>query len=192
MAFIRRNSPLSVPTILIGGPNLLGPIFTSTVITNSGVMQIGDVVAVTTAASGNGVVTRRYNAAGDKILGICVGFGQGNGQSPALDSGQTPNRVTVESDNETDKLVYAIVDVTPGAVWSAPLSATIHTTAAFGYGAQVEGGTGTSAGQLTESTVSRTTSAHLGFACLGPDEQDTSRGLVMIVEGLMRGSQTAS
>ncbi len=192
MAFIRRNSPFSVPTILIGGPNLLGTIFTSTVITNSGVMQVGDVVAVTTAASGNGVVTRRYNAAGDKILGICVGFGQANGRTPALDSGQAPDRVTVESDNETDKLVYAIIDITPGAVWSAPLSATIHTTAAFGYGAQVESGTGTNAGQLTESTVSRTVSAHLGFACLGPDAEDTSRGLVMIVEGLMRGQQTAS
>src|SRR3990167_6410096 len=132
MAFIRRNSPFSVPTILIGGPTLLGPIFTSTVITNSGVLQVGDVVAVAAAASGNGTVVRRYNAAGDKILGICVGFGQTGGQSPALDSGIAPDRVTVESDNETDKLVYAKIDVTPGAVWSAPLSGTIHTTARFG------------------------------------------------------------
>src|SRR3990167_5944132 len=130
MAFIRRNSPFSVPTITIGGPTLLGPIFTSTVITNSGVLQVGDVVAVTAAASGNGTVVRRYNAAGDKILGICVGFGQANGQVPAFDSGQTPNRVTVESDNETDKLVYAKVDVTPFKIWSAPFTpaATIHTT----------------------------------------------------------------
>ena len=194
MAFLRRHSPFSTPTVTIGGPTLLGPVFTSTVITNSGVMQIGDVVAVTAAASGNGTVTRRYNAAGDKILGICVGFGQSNGQSPAYDSGVIPNRVTVESDNETDKLVYAIVDITPGAVWSAPFlpAATIHTTARFGYGAQVECGTGTSAGGLTETTVSVTVSAHLGFACLGPDEQDTTRGLVMVVEGLMRGQQTAS
>lgn len=192
MAFIRKNSPLSVPTIIIGGTTLLGPIFTSTVITNSGVMQVGDVVAVAAAASGNGTVVRRYNAAGDKILGVCVGFGQADGRSPALDSGQSPDRVTVESDNETDKLVYAKVDVTPGAVWSAPLSATIHTTARFGYGVQIEGGTGTNAGQLTESTASATVSAHLGWACLGPDEQDTTRGLVMCVEGLFRGQQTAS
>lgn len=194
MAFIRRNSPFSVPTIVIGGPQLLGPIFISTVITNSGVMQVGDVVAVAAAASGNGTVVRRYNAAGDKILGICVGFGQANGKVPTLDSGQTPNRVTVESDNETDKLVFAKVDVTPGAVWSAPFSpaATIHTTARFGYGAQVECGTGTNAGGLTETSVSVTVSAHLGFACLGPDAEDTSRGLVMIVEGLFRGQQTAS
>lgn len=194
MAFLRKNSPWSVPTIVIGGPQLLGPIMTSTVIANSGVMQVGDVVAVTAAAAGNGTVVRRYNAAGDKILGICVGFGQADGKKPALDSGQAPDRVTVESDNETDKLVYAKVDVTPGAVWSAPFSpaATIHTTARFGYGAQVECGTGTNAGGLTETTVSVTVSAHLGFACLGPDEQDTTRGLVVIVEGLFRGSQTAS
>lgn len=194
MAFIRRNSPFSIPTIVIGGPQLLGPVFTSTVITNSGVLQIGDVVAVTAAAAGNGTVVRRYNAAGDKILGICVGFGQGSGKTPALDSGISPDRVTVEADNETDKLVYAKIDVTPGAVWSAPFSpaATIHTTARFGYGAQVECGTGTNAGGLTETTVSVTVSAHLGFACLGPDEQDTTRGLVMCVEGLFRGSQTAS
>ena len=183
---------MSLPTIVIGGPVLLGPIHTSTVITNSGVLQVGDVVAVAAAAAGNGTVVRRYNAAGDKILGICVGFVQADGKVPALDSGQSPDRVTVESDNETDKLVAALVDVTPGAVWSAPLSAAIHATARFGYGAQVECGTGTSAGQLTETTVSTTVSAHLGFACLGPDEQDTTRGLVMCVEGLFRGQQTAS
>ena len=194
MAFLRSHSPLSTPTITIGGPQVLGAVFTSTVITNSGVMQIGDVVAVAAAAAGNGTVVRRYNGAGDKILGICVGFGQANGQEPAKDSGQTPARVTVESDNETDKIVYAIIDVTPFAVWSAPFSpaATIHTTARFGYGAQVECGTGTNAGGLTETTVSVTVSAHLGFACLGPDPKDTTRGLVMCVEGLYRGQQTAS
>ncbi len=194
MAFRRANSPLSTPDIIIGGPSLLGPIFTSTVITNSGVLQIGDVVAVTAAAAGNGTVVRRYNAAGDKILGICVGFGQANGQTPTFDAGQTPSRVTATATNETTTMVYAKIDITPNAIWSAPFSpaATIHTTARFGYGAQVECGTGTNAGGLTETTVSTTVSAHLGFACLGPDEQDTTRGLVICVEGLFRGQQTAS
>lgn len=192
MAFLRRNSPLSAPDIIIGGPSVLGPIFTSTVITNSGVLQVGDVVAVVAAASGNGTVVRRYNAAGDKILGICVDFGQANGQSVTRDAGVTPGRVTVASTNETGAMIYAKIDITPNAIWSAPLSATIHTTARFGYGAQVECGTGTNAGQLTESTVSTTVSAHLGFACLGPDEQDNTRGLVICVEGLFRGQQTAS
>src|SRR3990167_4335901 len=194
MAFLRRQSPFSVPSIIIGGPDRAGSVFKSTIIDNSAVVQVGDVLAITTESSGNGIVVRRYNAAGDKILGICVGFGQANGQSPAKDSGQSPDRVTVASDNETVLQIYALVDITSNAVWSAPFSpaATIHTTAVFGYGRQVECGTGTNAGGLTETTVSATVSAHLGFACLGPDPEDTTRGLVMLVEGLFRGQQTAS
>lgn len=193
MAFIRKNSPFSPPTILIGGPDAAGPVYTSTIIVNSGVMQIGDVVAVVSGVGvANSIVVRRYNAAGDKILGICTGFGRENGRSVDFDSGTT-DTVTVGVANETTGgKIYAKVDVTPYAVWSAPLTAAIHTTAVFGYGAQVECGTTTAAGKLTESTVSRTTSAHLGFACLGPDLEDTTRGLVTCVEGLYRGSQTAS
>ena len=193
MPFIKKNSSLSTPAITIGGADRAGEVFKSTIITNSGVMQKGDQVAVVVQASGNGVVVRRYNAAGDKILGICVGFGRASGAVVAFDSG-TNDTVTVAADNETVAQIYAIVDITPGAVWSAPFTpaATIHTTAIFGYGAQVEGGTGTSAGGLTETTVSRTVSAHLGWACLGPDPDAPTRGLVVCVEGLFRGSQTAS
>lgn len=192
MAFLRADSPLSVPTIVIGGPDRAANTFTSTIIENSATMQIGDVVAVTTEASGNGVVTRRYNGAGDKILGICVGFEQSNGQTPAKDGGQIPDRVTVESDNETDKQVFAKIDITPFALWSAPFVGTIHTAVNFGYGTQVECGTGANAGTLTENTATRTTSDHLGFAAFGPDPKDTTRGLVVVVEGFVRGSQTAS
>ena len=71
MAFLRKQSPLSVPTIVIGGPDAAGPVFTSTIIVNSGVMQLGDVVAVVSGAGvANSIVVRRYNGAGDKILGI--------------------------------------------------------------------------------------------------------------------------
>src|SRR3990167_3047975 len=167
MAFIRASSPLSTPTIIIGGPDRAGHIFKSTIIDNSAVVAVGDVLSVTTESSGNGIVVRRYNAAGDKILGVCVGFGRANGAVVDPDAGTTWT-VTVAADNETVAQIYALVDITPFAVWSAPLSAAIHTTAAFGYGRQIEGGTGTSAGQLTESTISATVSAHLGWACLGP------------------------
>lgn len=190
MAYKRKHSPFSAPTLLVGGPDLPGPIQTATVITNSGIMQVGDVVGVTTAASGNGVVCRRYAAAGDAILGICVGFGQADGQVPAKDSGQTPDRVTVESDNETDKKVYAIVDVTPGAVYSAPFISgqTIHTTQNFGAGTWLDPGATTDAGRLNETSASRTTSAGRGLVALGPDPDDTSRGLVMIAEGLVQSA----
>lgn len=193
MAFKRANSPFSVPTIIIGGADPAGHVFRSTIITNSGVVQIGDVLAVVSGASSStSVVVRRYNAAGDKILGVCVGFGRENGAVVAFDAG-TNDTVTVGAANETTGgRIFAYVDITPGAVWSAPLSATIHTTAVFGYGAFIEGGTTTNAGQLTESTISRTVSAHLGWACIGPDPDNTTRGLVMCVEGLFRGQQTAS
>ena len=193
MVFIRRNSPFTPQTIIIGGADPAGPIFKSTIIVNSGVMRLGDVVGVVSGAGvANSVVVRRYNAAGDKILGICVGFGRENGKSVAFDAGSV-NEVTVGAANETTGgRIFAYVDVTPYAVWSAPFVGTIHGTAVFGYGAQVECGTASAAGTLTETTVSRTVSAHLGFACLGPDEKDTTRGLVTVVEGLYRGQQTAS
>ena len=194
MAFKRASSPWSVPTVIIGGSDQSGPIYNSTIIVNSGVMQVGDVVGVVSGAATNGIVVRRYNGAGDKILGICTGFGQASGAVVGFDAG-TNDTVTVGAANETTGArVFARIDITPGAVWSAPFTpaATIHTTALFNYGAQVECGTGTSAGGLTETTVSRTVSAHLGFACIGPDPNDTTRGLVYVVEGLARGQQTAS
>lgn len=192
MAFLRRNSPLGTPTILVvGGADRAGSFHKSTIIDNSATMQVGDVVATTTESSGNGIVMRRYNAAGDAVVGIAASFGQANGQSPAKDSGQTPDRVTVEADNETDKQVFVRLDVTPGAVWSAPLDATIHTTAAFGVGRWIDPATGANAGQLDESTITATTYQGRAFACLGPDEQDTTRGLVTLVESIfMLGNET--
>ena len=95
MPLIRKNSPWSGDTaIVIGGADRAGPVMKNTIITNSGVMRIGDVVAVAAQAAGNGSVVRRYNAAGDKILGICVGFGRANGRSVDFDSG-TNDTVTV-------------------------------------------------------------------------------------------------
>ena len=133
MAFLRKQSPLSVPTIVIGGPDAAGPVFTSTIIVNSGVMQLGDVVAVVSGAGvANSIVVRRYNGAGDKILGICIGFGRADGKSVSYDAG-TNDTVTVGSTNETVAGIYAKIDITPGAVWSAPLTAAIHTAAVCGY-----------------------------------------------------------
>ena len=44
MAFIRRQSPFSVPTILIGGADRAGSVFKSTIIDNSATVQVGDVL----------------------------------------------------------------------------------------------------------------------------------------------------
>lgn len=192
MPFIAKESPFIVPSITIGGAERGGNIFTSTIITNSGAMTIGDMVAVTTQAAGNGVVVRRYNAAGDKILGVCVGFGRASGAAVAFDAGT--RTVTVGADNETVAMIFAYVDITPFKTWSGPFQSgqTIHTTAIFGAGTFVDPGTGANAGAINETGATRTQSTERGLAALGPDKDDTSRGLVMIVEGLFRGANAAS
>lgn len=195
MALLDRGILGGSNSIVIGGPGLGSTglsVITSTVIANSGILQVGDVVAVTDAASGTGAVVRRYNTAGDKILGICVGFGRGNGQVPTKDSGVTPDRVTVESDNETDKFVYALVDVTWGKIWSAPSSATLDTTADARIGAFCDPNTGANAGQILESSMTVTQSTERGLSVLGRDPADTTRALVVVVEGFLKGANAAS
>ena len=193
MAFLRRDSPWNPKTITIGGADRGGHLFKSTIIGNSAVMKIGDVVTVANQAAGNGRVMVRYAAVGDKIVGICRGFGRANGQVVSFDSG-TNDTVTVAADNETVAQIYAIIDVTPHTVFSAPLSATIHTTAIFGAGSFVDPDTGTNAGRILESSVTAIDAQETerGLACLGPDPVDTTRGLVMIVEGLHTGANADS
>lgn len=185
MPLKRKQSPTSTPTITIGGPDRAGHLFKNTIITNSGVMKLGDVVATVAQASGNGGCVRRYNTAGDAIVGVCVGFGRASGKSVAYDSG-TADTVTVAADNETVAQIYAFIDITPGAVWSAPLSATIHTTAIFRAGAFADPDTGANAGRILESSVTVSTVQGRGFACLGPDADDTTRGLVTIEETVFK------
>ena|SRR3990167_3612680 len=184
MPCIRKQSPLSTPTILVGGADRGGHFFKSTIITNSGVMQIGDPVSVTTQAAGNGMVTRRYNAAGDPIVGVCVGFGRGNGQAVAFDSG-TNDTVTGAADNETVNQIYAILDITPGAAWSCPISGTIHGTQVFGVGRWVDPVAGANCDQIDETTITATAYQGRGWVCLGPDPDNTTRGLVMVGESFI-------
>lgn len=191
MPFIKRGSLYGLPTVTVGGPDRAAEVGFNTIITNSGVLRVGDVVAFVAQASGNGGVVRRYNAAGDKILGVCVGFGRANGQSVTFDAG-TNDTVTVAADNETVAQIYAIVDITLGGIWSAPLSAAIHTTAIARAGAFCDPDTGANAGRVLESGMTVTQSTERGLAVLGPDPKDTTRVNVIIVEGLMRGANAAS
>ena len=185
MPFIRKSSPTSLPSIQIGGPES-NNFLRGTVIVNSGVMSVGDVLGVVSGAGvANSVVVRRYNGAGNAILGVCAGFGRANGKTVAFDSGSATT-VTVGSDNETVARIYAIVDITPGAVWSVNSSAALHTTAVFGLGAWTDPDTGANAGRLAEASVTRTTVQGRGVACLSPDQDDTARGLVTIEETVFK------
>ena len=191
MPFIKRGSLYGLPDVSVGGPDRAGEALLSTIITNSGVLSVGDVVAHVAQAAGNGGVVRRYNTAGDKIMGVCTGFGRANGQSVAFDSGSVTT-VTVAADNETVAQIYAKVDITLGGIWSANLSAAIHTTAIFRMGALCDPDTGANAGRILESGVTVTQSTERGLYCFGPDPKDTTRGLVIVVEGPIRGANTAS
>lgn len=149
-------------------------------------MAKGDIVAVVAQASGNGVVMRRYNAGGDAIAGVCVGFGRASGLAVAFDAGSNTT-VTVTATNETVAQIYAILDITPGAVWSASFTGTIHGTAIFGAGAWADPNTGANAGNILESSVTRTVVAGRGLAALGPDpDAPTTRGLCTIEETIFK------
>lgn len=185
MSFIRKQSPVGVPTILIGGSDRAGHFFKSTIIAASGVMKIGDIVSVVAEQSGNGIVMRRYNSAGDAIAGVCVGFGQASGAVVAFDA-TTNDTVTVLSTNETVAQIYAILDITPGAVYSASLSGTLHTTASGCVGAWADPNTGANAGQVLETSVTRTVVQGRGLALLGPDPENTTRVLCTVEETVFK------
>lgn len=191
MAFLKRGSLYGLPTVIVGGPDRASEVGFNTIITNSGVMAKGDIVAAVAQAAGNGGVCRRYAAAGDKILGVCNGFGRANGQAVDFDAGSSTT-VTVAADNETVAQIYANVDITLGGIYSVNSSAALHTTAIARWGAFGDPDTAANAGRLLESSVTVTQSTERALAILGPDPNDTTRALVVIVEGLMRGANAAS
>ena len=164
--------------MIIGGPDMAQGLSTATIITNSGVVAVGNVLSITTAAAGNGIVARRYNSAGDVILGVCLSVADADGTQAEPDSGTT-DTWTVASDNETVAKKYAVVDISPWSIWSASLTGTIHTTAAFGLGRWCDPNTGTNSGTILESGITGTLAQGRGLACIGVDPDDTTRGLVV-------------
>ena len=191
MPFLKRGSLFGLPAVTLGGPDRAAETGLNTIITNSGVLSIGDVVSSVAQAAGNGGVVRRYNAAGDKILGVCIGFGRANGRSVTFDAGSSTT-VTVAADNETVAQIYAIVEITLGAIYSANLSAAIHGTAIARLAAFCDPDTGANAGRVLETSVTVTQSTERALAILGPDPKDTTRVNVVIVEGIIRGANAAS
>ena len=185
MPFLDRGqSPYSAPSIVIGGSdtNLDGA--QCTVITNSAVMSIGDMVASVIANSRGHA--RRYTTAGDAIIGVCVGFGRRSGATVAYDAG-TNDTVTVAADNETIAQIFAYIDVTPKKVWSGAMQATqtIHTTQRAYFGTLYDPGTAASSEFINETSATRTNTDGRGLACVGVDRMDTTRALVVIMESAL-------
>ena len=179
MPFIRKHSPLNVPTIEIGGPDTGGPVWTSTIIANSGVIQLGDPVEVVQNGAGDGHIVQRLSAVTDMILGVVRGVRRGDGTAISPDAG-TADTYTVAADNETVAKIYAIVDVTPRAVYSAPFTGTIHTTVRFAGGVYCDLGVTTACDTIDETTCTSTLVQGRQVVALGPDPDNTTRGLVMI------------
>lgn len=181
MAFKRKSSPVSVPTIIVGGSDVgVGSsAFTSTVIINSGVMQIGDLVSGTAGTAAGVQVVRRLSGVDVAIIGVCVGFGQASGAVVAFDAG-TNDTVTVGAANETVAKIYAIIDITPGAVWSAPVIAgTTTTTLRTGWNVMYNPGTTTNCGKIDE-TSAVIDSATLSLSGLGTDPDAPTTNLLVV------------
>ena len=179
MPFIRKHSPLGVPTVTIGGPDTGGPLWTSTIISNDDAIQIGDPVEVVQNAAGDGHVVQRQSAVTDMLLGVVVGVRRGDGTAVTPDAG-TNDTFTVAADNETVARIYAIVDITPNAVWSAPFTGTIHSTVRFAAGVTCDLGVTTAGDTIEETSCTSTLVQGRQVVALGPDPDNTARGLVII------------
>ena len=186
MAFLYRGTTNpNGGAITIGGEQNNANMTGATIISNSEIVRVGDVVAV--VVSSNNSFVRRLNAATDAILGILVSVqSPTTGGQVAPDSGTT-DTWTVAADNQTSAKNYAVIDVSPWSVWSAPLSATIHTTQAAVKGTGFDADTGANAGRLLESSASVTRAAGRHFICHGVDPENTDRALVSLIEGYFGG-----
>ena len=189
MAFLRKQSVLSTPSIIVGGPDVgVGAsAFTSTVIINSGTVQIGDLVGGTAGTAAGVQVVRRLSGVDVAIIGVVVGFGQISGAVVPFDAG-TNDTVTVGAANETGAKIFARIDITPGAVWSAPVIAgTTTTTLRTGWNVMYNPGTTTNCGKIDE-TSAVIDSATLSLSGMGTDpDAPTTRLLVVITKTCLNG-----
>jgi len=88
---------------------------------NSAVIGIGDYVAEGTA--GEAILA----TAGDRLLGVVVGFETKSGGQTDFDSGSLTD-VTMAADNQTVAQEKVVVDINPLSLNSIPLSAAAGTT----------------------------------------------------------------
>lgn len=187
MPFVHKGSliPNGGP-ILVGGRGTASGHSESTIITNSGVVRVGDVIAFVTSGANNFV--RRYNAGGDPILGILVSVvNSATGGQATPDSGTT-DTWTVTSTNQTiANPLYAVVDISPWSIWSAPFDGTIDTTVNAARGSYFDPDTGANAGRLAEASGTRTISSGRGFVCHGKDPDASTRALVSLGESFILG-----
>lgn len=180
MAFIKVGTfnPNSGNKVVGGSTNT--PMIT--IIANSGVVKKGDAVVY----NSSGFIARATNASGQDFVGILMGVADANGQFTASDSGTT-DTWTVASDNQTVGLKFAQIDIDTDSIWSALVVGTIGTTVSSqrpGYWINLNGTAAADAGQVAETSATRTATTQGQFLGLGTDPNTTTRLLVKMNNSL--------
>ena len=167
---------------LIGGDGSTGHT-SSTIVDNSVAVKVGDVIANVIAS--NVEYTRRYNAAGDSVLGVLISVVDPSTGGQAVPDSGTTDTWTVAADNRTVGKKYAVIDASPHSIWSAPLDGTIHTTQAARRGTFFDADTAANAGRIAEASATRTITNGRSFTCHGVDPDSSTRVLVSIAESYL-------
>jgi len=156
------------------------------IINNSVTMTVGDMVY---AIDGNLLALA---VAGSQILGVVTGFVTGKGipldkltagtdyDGTYTAGGVNAGKYVAASDNSTDKMIRARVQITPGDAYSCTPDATIGTTAgsdSIGYATDL-----TDEDQVDENTAAAATTNTAQLTILGTDPENTANGLYMIKE----------
>ena|SRR3990167_2680345 len=152
----------------------------NTIIANSEVIQIGDAVQY----NSSGFLVN--DASTGAVAGIVTGVGR-NGVGVDPDSGTT-DTWTVEGDNQTDKKLYATIDISTHTLYSVGADATLGTTTGSNLpGYLMDLLASGAATQLDESTASATTGQ---FFSWGVDPADSTKVIVNINERIGNASTT--
>lgn len=152
------------------------PVLVRVIIDNSDVIQLGDAVKVYNA--GNAEVA----ATGNPLAGFVHAVVDKNGLQPAPDSGTT-DTWTVEADNETDKELAVLIDLSLDSIYSGDVDGTIGTTGTSNkMGCSLDL---TDENSIAETSATRIISAQLyGW---GTDPDDSGNLLVSIKESERTG-----
>lgn len=155
-----------------------GPILVDRILANSVTIAVMDSVKTTGGFAALGTT-------GARVLGHVVSIVGKDGLTPVKDGtylGNAGETYAMESDNQTDKMIRAIVDIDQFALYSAELDAAVGTTT----GSDLAGKTFDLADEdtLDESTVAETTAQYYSH---GLDRNNTAQVIVNILESEVFG-----
>lgn len=149
----------------------------STIIVNSGVVQLGDKVEWSSGFIKGGAAS---TATIDPV-GIVVGVAQ-NGIAVDPDSGTT-DTWTVASDNQTVGKKYAIIDVSNNTLYTVPLDAAAGTTTGSNLAGYEFDALASDGSKIDESTAATNVTGAGSFNSWGVDPDNSSNVIVNMKQG---------